>query len=589
MDKQKKNRKYRVVSVILVVLLIFSILVSCTGPDDKDIAKPTNQVPDVTGDGDPEKPGGRDPDDPLYIEGGEGVTLTYWSTMDDYQTQYFTTFAEHPFYQWFEERTGVKVEFIHTSWEQREQQLTMMISSKKFYDILESPDYPGGHIAALEENCFVDLQPYLDEYMPNYKKALFDEGNEYNDWEWTEKEREIFEMKPQPSFAYPMYTTEGELWGVCQIWRDEIPAEAGPMIRADWLREEGLEMPETLDELEVVLEAFKQRGVFAPMSLYPYGYGDVFAGGVLLSAFETGGYFDLGRDGKTIEKHSYIKDEFRQYLEHVRDWYSKGYIDPDFMNSDDDTLWSRMLNDEMGIWHFCWYMPEDIELLYTGDQDFDLEAMPLPRISKDQVLRAKTSYLSEPVVTMHLTTSCQHPEIAVQWMDKHFAKEAALRMNYGVEGEHYEMVDGVPVFKPSFFEDEDEMPLHIKESVVLCRRGPAYWSTRASILLKQDGDNTKVGSAMQAMQIWGRNAEHTLRIPFTIFEDNDWSIMADYMIEVDTYAQPMIIKFIIGEESIEDKWDEFVNTCIGLGINEARDIWQKSYSRMIENFNSNIN
>lgn len=584
MGNTSKPTTFRIIATALVLLISISMFVSCSKQTENQPDKPTDQKPDTTEIGDSEGTKEKDPsDDLLYIEGGEGVTLTYWSTMDDAQTQYFTTMAEHTFYQWFEERTGVKVEFIHTPWEQREQQLTLMISTGNFYDILETPEYPGGPQNAINEKCYVDLQPYLDEYMPNYKKALFDEGNEYNDWEWSEKEKEVFGLKPQPSFAAPMYTAEGQLWGVCQIWRDEIPAEYGPVIRADWLREEGLEIPETIDELEVVLEAFKQRGVFAPMSLNPYGYSTVFEGALLLGAFETGGYFDLGKDGKTIEEHSFIKDEFREYLELVRDWYAKGYIDPDFMNSDDDTLWSMMLNDQLGIWLGTWYLPQDIKMFYQGEQDFELVAMPLPRKSKDQVLRAKLSYLSEPGNTMHLTTSCEHPEIAVQWMDKHFTKEAALRMNYGVEGEHYEMVDGVPLFKPSFFEDEDTVPLHVKESVVLCRRGPAYWSTRASILLKQDGDNTKLGEAMQCMDTWGKNAEATLRIPFTTFQDDDYGVMANYMTEVDTYAQPMIIKFIIGEESIEEKWDEFVKTCIDLGINKAREIWQESYSRMLNN------
>ena len=44
---------------------------------------------------------------PLWIEGAEGKTLTYWIPIDSQAAQYFETYAEHPFFQWMEEQTGV--------------------------------------------------------------------------------------------------------------------------------------------------------------------------------------------------------------------------------------------------------------------------------------------------------------------------------------------------------------------------------------------------------------------------------------------------------------------------------------------------
>ena len=36
---------------------------------------------------------------PLWIEGAEGKTLTYWIPIDSQAAQYFETYAEHPFFQ----------------------------------------------------------------------------------------------------------------------------------------------------------------------------------------------------------------------------------------------------------------------------------------------------------------------------------------------------------------------------------------------------------------------------------------------------------------------------------------------------------
>ncbi len=66
---------------------------------------------------------------PLYIEGSEGVTLTYWIPMSSTQTQYFSNLSEHPFWQWMEAQTGVHVEFIHPSEDQMATQATLMMAS----------------------------------------------------------------------------------------------------------------------------------------------------------------------------------------------------------------------------------------------------------------------------------------------------------------------------------------------------------------------------------------------------------------------------------------------------------------------------
>ncbi len=73
---------------------------------------------------------------PLWIEGAEGKTLTWWVPIDGTSAQYMETWEDHPFFQWMEEQTGVHVEFIHPSIEQMEQQFNLMMNSNNYYDIL---------------------------------------------------------------------------------------------------------------------------------------------------------------------------------------------------------------------------------------------------------------------------------------------------------------------------------------------------------------------------------------------------------------------------------------------------------------------
>ena len=49
--------------------------------------------------------------------------------------------------------------------------------------LLYTSNYPGGPQAGIDEGCFIDLNPYLDEYMPDYKAALDCSDGSFASWE----------------------------------------------------------------------------------------------------------------------------------------------------------------------------------------------------------------------------------------------------------------------------------------------------------------------------------------------------------------------------------------------------------------------
>lgn len=511
---------------------------------------------------------------PLYIEGSEGVTLTYWIPMDDQQAQNFATLAEHPYFQWLKEQTGVNVEFIHPSAEQADQQLNLMIASKNFYDMLYNPNYPGGPQTAIDENCFVDLNPYLDQYMPEYKAAMNCSDGSFGSWEWG-PEKDLYQLQPQPAFRNSLLTSDGSLWCVSQIWTDAYLPEAGCVIRKDWLDEANLKVPQTLDELATVLEAFKARGKdVVPMNLGSYGMNDI--DGSIISAFDIyGSFFTLSADKSTVLPYAYTQDAFKDYLTLMNDWYKKGYIDPDFMNRDGDSLAAMFLDDRLGIYANQWYTPDYWEKNYSGDQKFDVVAMPLPRKTADQQLNWLTNYDSSPIIYSCITTSCKNPEIAAAWLNTGFKKEAILRHTYGVEGETYELRDGVPYYLDSVY-DGDQTNLF---SCMMFSNSVGYCSTRSGFIRYDKTSDTVLSPRAAACQVWQQNAAPVTNWTYTIFEDDNWGAFDTKLNDAKTYADPLVLKFIIGEESL-DKFDEFRTTAKSLGLDEAQSIAQAARDKM---------
>ena len=48
--------------------------------------------------------------------------------------------------------------------------------------------------------------------------------------------------------------------------------------------------------------------------------------------------------------------------------------------------------------------------------------------------------------------------------------------------------------------------------------------------------------------------------------------------DIGTYAQTELLRFVVGEDSM-DQWDDFVETCKSMGIDQCVEIYQGAYDR----------
>lgn len=511
---------------------------------------------------------------PLYIEGAEDITLTYWIPMKNDAAQKFATLAEHPYFIWLKEQTGVNVEFIHPAWDQMEQQVNLMVASGNYYDMLYSAWYPAGPQAAINDNVFLDLNQFRD-IMPNYFRAISLSDGSGTAWEWG-AEKEWVNLAPMPAFESKLTTAKGNVWCVGQIWNDTIPCQFGPLVRKDWLDKLGLSIPQTLDEVEKVLAAFKTLGDdVIPMSLGNSGVNH--PSGAIASAFDLSPEWFITDGTGKVKEPGWIDPSFKQYLELISSWYAKGYIDPDFVNRDNEGLTALMLSDRIGILWNTWRQPGYFEELYKGPQEsFKLAAMPLPRKNTDQLIRYRQYNHPQPTDYTVITSSCKYPEIAAKWLDVQFTKEAFLRQNYGVLGESYELDEnGAPYFLNAFLDREKEDPVY---AACYLYNATTLHSPRASFRFSKDNIEEKK-EQMQSYIVWGQNAEPILNIGYVIFDGDGWGEMYTPYTEAETYARPMALKFITGAEPL-DKFDEYRQTALDLGFREATEKMQQAYDLM---------
>ena len=90
---------------------------------------------------------------------------------------------------------------------------------------------------------------------------------------------------------------------------------------------------------------------------------------------------------------------------------------------------------------------------------------------------------------------------------------------------------------------------------------------------------TTISSTQNTYNIWDSNATFEKVIGYITFAGEGWGEMYDLYVEADTYAAPMVIKFITGEESL-DNFDAYAQKVLDMGMREARDLTQVAYSNM---------
>ena len=112
-----------------------------------------------------------------------------------------------------------------------------MLSNEELPDIIWY-SFAADAESLLEDGIIRDLTDLLPKYAPNYWKFL----------------------QENPLYYKSMMTDSGKFFGF-GFFREDLwqTAYAGPMVRKDWLDECGLPIPETIEDWEITLKAFKDR------------------------------------------------------------------------------------------------------------------------------------------------------------------------------------------------------------------------------------------------------------------------------------------------------------------------------------------
>jgi putative aldouronate transport system substrate-binding protein len=460
-----------------------------------------------------------------------------------------------PLYQEVARRTGIEVEWVHPPAGGDQEFFNLMIAADDLPDAIYRSwtGYPGGPQKALDDGVLIPLNDVIARSAPNFNALMAANP----DWDRGAR------TDAGTQYMFPFIRGHGSLL-----------VFFGPALRADWLEELNLEVPETIDEWETVLTALRQKtGGQGPLTMTSFQSGgrQVKTGPAWVSAF--GIRMDFYRDNGVVKFGQY-EPAYRDFLEVFRRWYANGLIDPEFITNDLATFNAKVLNDRAGA--FLGYTGSNIGVFLDAKRDdpvFDIVAAPYPVLQRGQTPFSGQRDFPLPGNGLGITSAARNPELVAEWADFAFGAEGHMLYNFGIEGESYNMIDGFPQYSDIIMNNPE---WGVAPGLGMYTRavysGPIVQDERYIVqYLGRDQQR-------DALEKWFRtDAENNIMPPVTPTPQESQRLSA-IMTEVNTYADEMFVRFIVGDEPLSN-FPQYRAQLQRMGIEEAIAIRQAALDR----------
>ena len=470
-------------------------------------------------------------------------------------SSYPNAMADCSIYKAAEEATGIHVDFQGMSTSASNEQFNVMVASGSYPDLIGwGLNFANGDDAEVEEDVILDLTEDIAQYAPNYYNLL----------------------STDDELLKTAVSSSGYITAFYGLTTEDGLAKEGLAIRTDVLDELGLDKPYTVDDFENTLAAFKDYGMKQPlMMLAPGAIQDNWLAG----AFDVAAFcnsFPMSVAPTSVQdgeiKFGPVEDGFKDYITLMHDWYEKGYIEADFIS--DNSNWNgpdyanAITTGDAGIFYCDWGNLGGY--IQASEIDgFSLEATYDMHASEDSINHFGTFITKSASNGFRITTNCENVELACQWGDWWYSEEGSLLANYGVEGEGFEYVDGVPTFT-SLVTDSD---LGMRDALLV-------YASNGTINCVIDNNAVASGYSevdKAAPEIWAKGMDDAYVIPTSMALSADQSTeAANIYSDIQTLCMESIAKFITGDKSL-DEFDDFVQQIEDMGIQDYLDIYQECY------------
>jgi ABC-type glycerol-3-phosphate transport system substrate-binding protein len=446
---------------------------------------------------------------------------------------------DHPTIKYLNEKFNIEMNVMWTDGPTYKDKLNVMAASGSLPDMyrITSDNFAKWQ----NEGVFLDLAPYLDQY-PNLAKAF-------------------------PEELWNRLNPQGKIYGFPN-WGQEV--RDSYQIRADWIRNVGLEMPNedtfNVDDFYAIMKAFAQGDPDKNGKNDTVGFTTDQELGAnasqLKAAFGLANEWKM-EDGRLITV--YVQsEEQKAFLSYLRKMYEEGVLDPEFYSKKGVNVYEMFQASKAGIFnHHPLGLRMDNKKLKEIDPNAELVQLA-PPIGPDGLRGNAAGLLGANKIVINGKIEPKKRERLLKLLDWWVTDEGTNIMRNGIEGEHYtKEADGT--YKATPLNDTD-LP-RIMNNWFFWRADPNFfihiWSP------KEEAEFDRKFNENSAKHPW-RNESEGLTIYSETFTKS-WESLRLAFLE----AQ---LKIIIGREpvdSIDKAIEEWKATGGDKIIQEVNDAYSK--------------
>ena len=347
-----------------------------------------------------------------------------------------------------------------------------------------------------------------------------------------------------------------------------------------WLDKLGMEVPTTLDELETVLQAFKDNDMNGNGQKDEIPMVDCTQNKGMIDILQT--FVQTGEDDLVIQKDgslafAYTTDEYKEFLKYMKRLTSKGLYDKTSFSQDNATLKTLVNSAEVRVGVFS----HTSTSILSAEKSRRLDYVPMKIMHNNvSVLFSK----SMPSNMFFITKDCEHPEVAFRIGDYMCSEKMTMWSRFGEYG-----IDWVEAPKGSECL-YDFLGYEATYQTVLPWGSPqnSHWQnktpgfrTTAAVLTGAAGEDTSQISKANAIELmYDQYPEEGTIVNKVIYNSDELSERANIDLAIDTYVKQMRYQFIIGEVDIDKGWNDYIKELKSMNIDRLLEISQTAYDRM---------
>lgn len=536
-------KKNKILSFTLVMIMVISFVLSgCGGDDNATNTAAGTSVAAASTSSAPKLP---------YNETGypivnEKVTYNFFISGN------FKDPNELTFIKKLEEKTNVHINWSVVPQSAVQEKKSILFAGGELPDVFTNNTIGGDELTTYgPKGTFVELTPYIEKLMPNFKK-IYTEEYPLTLGEITLPDGKVYSL---PGIT-PYYRTRN-----------------GFYVNTEWLKKLNISAPETPEQFYEMLKAFKANDLNGngkkdeiPFAFQGTNYSE------LMGTFGIPYMGFYIKDGKVMN--AAINNEYKEGIKFIGKLYKEKLIDPEVFTQDGSQFNSKSALEPTYGAFLGW---RDLDIVGAENaKQYDL-IQPLKAPDGNRYWGGARTTTSTSRTSFVITNKAKNPEILVRWADLLYDPHYGVQVRRGTIGEVLnEAADGTLTINP--------VPSQYKDYVAWWQATSVTGLPYASIM-KYDKTilTTPVFTEKFAQDdLYIQFMKGYEELPGFWYTPEDIKKLEDAHVgDIDKFIGESTAKWASGQGDIDKEWDAYVARLKEMGIDTYIQVIQSVYERYL--------